>query len=378
MMRNIDEIAKEASRKNLEKAGETIKKEETQKEEVKETKNTTEPEKKEVKVEEKKETIFEKLKKKNINVGNEDELEKYVSEISTKVTEYSTKESDYKKQLEEYRGYKEAYEKGYDPLQHFSSLEAYKREQLKKEFPQLTIDVAEQIISGDTSKMSPKELLILDLRIANPTLTQSEVEKVINHKYGIEEEATEIQNILMKSDSSDAINKINALKSKVKEPEKIDLKALQEKQQKESVELKEKLNADWSRGIDQVMFDKFELTDKVDGKEVVLFSQEVEADFKEAHKKEVHDYLVTNKIPVTPEAIEFAKKELNEMYRREHMVKMMKLYAQQQVDKAVEEERKKDQGMGHISRKDGVTKETGHLTSTDKNNMIHGLGGAKR
>ena len=148
---------------------------------------------------------------------------------------------------------------------------------------------------------------------------------------------------------------------------------MQEKRSDEISKIQTQLNTDWSREIGSVLFDKFTITDKVEGKDTVLFSQDVESDFKDEAKKEVIEYCVKNNIPVNPDSIKFVRDELNEMYRRKNMSKILKLYAQQEADKREELVRKEYAGMGHVSRMADGTKQAGHLTTEDKKKMVHNL-----
>lgn len=317
--------------------------------------------------------FFERVKKHNINVANDDEVEQLILNTQKQISEYTAKEGEYKKQIDEYNKYKELYEEGIDPLQFFSDANAYKREQLKKELPTIPIDLAEKIVLGNTGEMSAQELISVDYRLKYPTLTDNEISALIEQKYGLEDDRTEAQKAMMKVDSIEANKVIDGLKSKVKEPQKIDIKAIQESRQKEYQEHQTKLTTDWTREFNLNGFTKFDVVDRVDGKDVVIYSQEVEEDFRKEAAAELIKILVKDNIEITPDTIRMANEEAVDLYRRKHFLKIVKNATQNAVDEALKEERKKENGFGNVNRQDGKTITGNTLTKADRDRMIHGI-----
>jgi hypothetical protein len=328
---------------------------------------------KEAKTTESKKAIFERLKEKGIDVNSEDEVENYILNTTRKVAEVETRESELKKQLEEYGGYKEVIEQGFDPLKYFPSVEAYKAMQLKIQLKDLDTKDAMKVFSADTNTMSPEELISLDLKIKYPTLNDSEIKEMITEKYGEVDDRTNAKIAVMKMDAADGAKNILALRNTIKEPSKIDPKAAKLQQDTINAETLKKIEEDWTRASDTIVLDKVNVSKVVDGKEVVIYSHEVEDGFKAKVKNEIMDMVKANKIPLTQEAVKFVQNEMYELYRREHMAQILEKFAKDKVAEAKVEWDKENTGMGgHVSRQADGSIAPNQLTTEDVSKMKFG------
>ena len=317
--------------------------------------------------------FFEKIKEKGIEVNSDEEAENYVLDAIRKRAEVESREAELKKQLDEFSGYKEVIEQGFDPLQFFPSVEDYKAMQLKKQLPNLDGDTAKKVFATDVKSLSPEELITLDLKIKYPTLNDNDIKDMFIEKYGEAEDRTGGKIAVMKIDAAEAAKNVLALKETIKDPSKIDPKAAKLQQDTINAETLKKIETDWTRESDSIIFSKIDVTKVVDGKEVVIYSQDVEGDYKTRVKSEIIEFAKANKIPLTKDSVAFVQAEMREQYRREHMAQIMEKYAKDEVRKAREEWDKENTGMGgHISRNGDGSASGLQITDGDVENMLHG------
>jgi len=112
-----------------------------------------------------------------------EKAKKVDSEYEPKIQEYTNNEKKYKQQLEELQS-------SLNPLSYFSSQEAYVAEQLRKQRPDLTPSVLQDVIMEDTSKMSDLDVLTKNLQLVTKNLKggESGARAVIFKRYGIDSE----------------------------------------------------------------------------------------------------------------------------------------------------------------------------------------------
>lgn len=177
----------------------------------------------------------------------------------------------------------------------------------------------------------------------------------------------------MKIDAVEGAKRIEELKSGIKEPSKIDPKAAKHEQDNINAQTLKKIEEDWTRESNSIMNDSFSITETVDGKEVVIYTQNVEGDFKVKVAKEAVEFCKVNKIPFTKEAVEFVRNEMVELYKREHFSQILKKHAKDEVAKAKEQWDKENTGMGgHVSRQADGSVAPVQLTQADIDFMKHG------
>lgn len=317
--------------------------------------------------------FFERIKEKGIEVNSDEEAENYVLNAVRQRAEVESREAELKKQLNEYSGYKEVIEQGFDPLQFFPSVEDYKAMQLKKQLPNLDGDTAKKVFATDVKSLSPEELITLDLKIKYPTLNDNDIKEMFIEKYGEAEDRTGGKIAVMKIDAAEAAKNVLALKETIKDPSKIDPKAAKLQQDTINAETLKKIEEEWTRASDQIVPKVFNVTEVVDGKEVLIYSQDVKSDFQDRLKKESIEFCKANKIPFTKEAVEFVRNEMVELYKREQFSQILKKHAKDEVDKARQEWDKENTGMGgHISRNGDGSASGLQITEGDVDAMLHG------
>lgn len=171
---------------------------------------------------------------------------KVVVEKAKKVDEYEAKvkgidevETKYKKQLEELQS-------SLNPLSYFSSQESYVAEQLRRQHPDKSPFVLQEIVTSDNKRMADLDVLIKNQMLETPDLIGGEngAKEYILDKYGIdaetpkEEWSTTIQNKI-KIEANATRKQWDELKSKVELPKVM----TPEDKEKQSIALKEaKLN----------------------------------------------------------------------------------------------------------------------------------------
>jgi len=116
-------------------------------------------------------TVFEKAKK--------------VDEYGTKITEFTNNETKYKTQLEKLQS---SLKEVQNPLNYFSSQEAFIAEQLKKQYPDLNSSMLHTIATSDSKGMTDIDVLVKNKLLENPTLIGGEqgARDLILDEYGID------------------------------------------------------------------------------------------------------------------------------------------------------------------------------------------------
>lgn len=148
--------------------------------------------------------IFEKAKK--------------ADEYEPKVKGFDETEKQYKKQLDELQ-------RSLNPLSYFSSQESYVAEQLRRQHPDKSPFVLQEIVTSDNTRMSDLDVLIKNQMLETPDLIGGEngAKEYILDKYGIdtslpkEEWSTTLQNKI-KIEANQKRKEWNELKSKVELP----------------------------------------------------------------------------------------------------------------------------------------------------------------
>lgn len=108
------------------------------------------------------------------------ERAKKVSEYEPKLTEYEQQTHNYKKQLEEAK-------RSLNPLEYFSSEDAYRAEQMKKLFPDKSPGVLQELATRDISKMDNVELVIKGVMLSDKELSYEDARDYVTEEYKIED-----------------------------------------------------------------------------------------------------------------------------------------------------------------------------------------------
>ena len=173
-----------------------------------------------------------------------------------------------------------------DPSTYFSSPQSYKREQLLKVRPDISLDVADKIVKSDIKTMSPVEKLELEMLLENPDIKGGleGVKELIKDKYGLEdgeEIPRHIENKIL-IDSKSAEKKLEATRLELKDFEKRDYKAQFESKRAEFETQVRNLEEGWKGAYDKVgqRIKELKLVNKgEDGKETELFTYKLEDEF---------------------------------------------------------------------------------------------------
>jgi len=143
--------------------------------------------------------------------------------------------------------------KDINPLSHFSSEAAYRAEQLKMKFPDNNPQAIEQIISADFGKMTPIDILRLNLVFEYGITNQEEQNTWIEKKYQVDltdEEA--VNDVMMKTDSRDILKGFKKIKE-TEVPQMKDYNAIKEQRVTESKQKVEGLKTAWSPIIEKAI-----------------------------------------------------------------------------------------------------------------------------
>ena len=314
--------------------------------------------------EEKAKEVFDNAKKteEHANDAPPKEAEKVeVQDIWTPVIgEHFKTPDEFKAHMDGYGKLKQEYEmmsgmvqNAQDPLNYFSSPEAYKREQLLKVRKDIPVDVASKIVASDLSNLSPLETLKLDFRLEHPEITkEADIEELMREKYGDYdgEEVSSLTKNKMLIDSKSAIKKIEQIRSELKEPEKFDIKSMLESKQEEYQAQAKERKGKWLDTYDKVLVDKIKeivITDKDEnGKEAVSFRYKMDDEFLKAAKEDVSELMAYRGIsPDNEEAIRSAVDKVKVAFIYKHIDKIVKA-AQSEAEARVREQMKRDeQGM---------------------------------
>ena len=225
--------------------------------------------------------------------GQEFENEEKVTETIRSLKEWETKYTQAQQEIDELKA-------GIDPRQFFVSDAELERQLLLKQFPQYDPVLITKVIAQDTAKMADVDAIRLHHRLTAPEIYQSDedVDLLLKKELGIDSEenivSTELDRttqLQIKKMARDARNEFGDIRSKIKLPEKIDLKA-----KKAEADAATKARQDKIRPICQqalqgmpAKLDKLEFThvDPETKQNISLYEHSIEDSFR----KEVQDVL---------------------------------------------------------------------------------------
>jgi hypothetical protein len=225
--------------------------------------------------------------------GQEFENEEKVTETIRSLREWETKYTQAQQEIDELKA-------GIDPRQFFVSDAELERQLLLKQFPQYDPVLITKVIAQDLAKMADVDAIRLHHRLTAPEIYQSDedVDLLLKKELGIDSEesivSTELDRttqLQIKKMARDARNEFGDIRSKIKLPEKIDLKA-----KKAEADAATKARQDKVRPICQqalqgmpAKLDKLEFThvDPETKQNISLYEHSIEDSFR----KEVQDVL---------------------------------------------------------------------------------------
>lgn len=263
---------------------------------------------------------------------SEDDIKEYVRSLNEN-REFINKRQTYEALEKEYYDLVGNIEKKYQ--EEFPTPEAEKAYFFKQSLLQGGRDagVVERIVNSDWNKLSPVELLTLDLQFSAPKLAgKTELAtKAVLSDYGVDVESldfklndastwglSEIGQAKMEAKAAQIRSTLEATKASVKVPERPNYKQNFEEKIKQQEESRKKTVDEWNSKAKDIAtkFTKWErFTKDSTGKDVLDFSFEVPKEFIDSAIPNLVDWAVTNNIQPTPEGIQKAQEELKEAFR---------------------------------------------------------------
>ena len=248
--------------------------------------------------------FFEEINKRfSTELKSEDDF-KSLLEASKQVQSYKEKEqtwSAFETEKESLTNKITELESQLNPLSYFSSPEAYKAEQLRKQMPSKDPLILQEIVMQDVNKMDSFEVLVKEKMLSTSGLKKENVEAALMKKYGIDsdtprEEWDDIAKTEIAIDAQAAREKFEELKSKVELPDvktqeqiKAELDSLKENKIKEIAPYQDKFKS----------FDKF--TRKIGDEQ---FEFDVPSDYKESLSDMFKGFFVEGNLPVNETNLE--------------------------------------------------------------------------
>lgn len=245
-----------------------------------------------------------------------------------------------------------------DPSTYFSSPESYKREQLLKVRPDISLEVADKIVKSDIKTLTPVEKLELEMLLENPDIKGGldGVKELIKDKYGLEdgeEIPRHIENKIL-IDSKSAEKKLEATRMELKDFEKRDYKAQFESKRAEFDTQVRNLEEGWKGAYDKVgeRIKEFKLTNKgEDGKETELFTYKLEDEFiNESRETLVKTMVGLGVRPDSEEGILVAEEIARGSYLAKNWDKILRAAITNAESRIIEKQDKERAGMEHPDR----------------------------
>ena len=247
-----------------------------------------------------------------------EKAKKVDEEYEPKITEFTNNEKKYKQQLEELQS-------SLNPLSYFSSQEAYVAEQLRKQRPDLTPSVLQDVIMEDTSKMSDLDVLTKNLQLVTKNLKggESGARAVIFKRYGIDSE-TNMEDLDITTQNeilieANAVRKSwNELKTSVKPPV---VKTEAERMAEKDLADKERLKQITPFRETFSKFDKF--TEQID--EDTTFDFNVPEEYKAELPKMFDTFFVDSGLEVNQENLAAMEEIKQALFLRKNFKQIHKL-----------------------------------------------------
>ena len=245
-----------------------------------------------------------------------------------------------------------------DPSTYFSSPESYKREQLLKVRPDISLDVADKIVKSDIKTLTPIEKLELEMLLENPDIKGGldGVKELIKDKYGIEEGEEiprHIENKIL-IDSKSAEKKLEQTRLELKDFEKKDYKAQFESKRVEFENQVRNLEEGWKGAYDKVgqRIKELKLVNKgEDGKETELFTYKLEDEFINESKETLVQTMVNLGVkPDSEEGILAAEEIARGSYLAKNWDKILRAAITNAESRIIEKQDKERAGMEHPDR----------------------------
>ena len=309
---------------------------------------TTEDTQVETKTEEQTQTetsdwFFELNKSFGTNYSSVDELKSVLGEYGSlkekvsKIDDFDTLSSRLEKVEKERNLLIEKYRELKDPQSFFADDVEFKRNQLIKSNPSINGEVARKALTMDLGTANPLDIIALSMQLTHSKLSGGEVgaKEAFLLSKGIDVQLEDDGSLDTSALSRAQINIINLEAEKAAK----DIASIRDSVQlpESSKEVEELIN-EWSAQSQEPQFDmsKWEgkIADVVKGvdvfeikeADVVLYSEPIDAEFKEGLEDAIKEAISKGKIEPTPENIKILIEEAKKEYAFENMSSIMKRY----------------------------------------------------
>jgi hypothetical protein len=253
-----------------------------------------------------------------------------VKELLNRAAEY---ESIQKKFTELETSYKSLEEKnkeleaGTDPMQYFSSPDAYVAEQIKKQMPDVDPAVIVKLLSHEKSRIADFDLLAYDYLLNSPDTIGGidGARECVAKKYGIDpndpaEEWERVTKNMMMADARAVERRIAQMKGEIKVPELPTPEAIQA-QRAEAVQ---KNKAAWAPYVNDISgFDKLSVPGD-DGK--VMLEMEVPKAFRDTLPEFIDGVIEQTGVVPSPETLKDVIEYRNKMFVYDYLPKILEVY----------------------------------------------------
>lgn len=270
------------------------------------------------------------------------------SELKARL-EQADRVAELEEQLKELDSLKEKntlLEQSIDPMNYFSSEDAYKVEQFKKQFPDKDATTAYALFTQDVGEMSDIDVLAYETLLDNPGIDKDTVLEVVRDKYNIEEgeDLDKTSAAKVKIDANQARRSINSLKSEVKLPDKVDADALVDQQKELLAEKTERLKDGWSGVAKELVSNlpDYVLKDD-DGSELFRYSVK---DFPQDKVDDMVNLMVNSGVELNKDAAQSMMDVMQKEYFFENRDQIAKSIREDAINKAEEERLKKQHNPG--------------------------------
>lgn len=270
------------------------------------------------------------------------------SELKARL-EQADRVAELEEQLKELESLKEKntlLEQSLDPLKYFSSEDAYKVEQFKKQFPDKDAATAYALFTQDVAQMTDIDVLAYETLLDNPGIDKDTVLEVVRDKYGIEEgeDLDKTSAAKIKIDANQARKSINRLKSEVKLPDKVDVDSLANQQRELLAQKTERLKDGWSGVAKELVSNLPDFVVKDDaGNELFRYAVK---DFPQDKVENMVNLMVNSGVELNKDAAQSMMDVMQKEYFYDNREKIAKAVREDALAKAEEERLKKQHNPG--------------------------------
>jgi hypothetical protein len=263
-----------------------------------------------------------------------------------------------------------------DPMKYFTSEDAFKIEQFRKQFPDKAGDVAYKLFTSDVKGMSDKDVLAYNMMLDDPELDHSTALEVVERDYNLEdgEEMDKVTAAKMRKDARIARGSIEKIKSEINLPDKVSTDALTVQQRELQAARQEKLKEGWSNVAKEISKNLPDLviTDTVEGKEQEVFKYSISKDFPQEMVDKMVSVMVQNGREIDKDAAVAMMEVAKQTYVSNNFDKIAKAIREDALARAEEARLKKQHNPGTPKSQGEPTK---NKSKDGQQELLANLGG---